>query len=39
MDEALVSEGGKLSLLDAGFTWIQPKPQAEAEAATEGGGP
>jgi hypothetical protein len=31
----LVSEGGKLSLLDAGFNWIEPK----AEAATEGGGP
>ena len=22
----LVSEGGKLVLLDAGFTWIEPKP-------------
>jgi hypothetical protein len=32
----LVVEGGKLALLDAGFTWIEPKPQAEA--ATEGGG-
>jgi hypothetical protein len=32
----LVSEGGKLALLDAGFSWIEPKPQAEA--ATEGGG-
>ena len=32
----LVSEGGKLLLLDAGFTWIEPK--AQAEAATEGGG-
>jgi hypothetical protein len=33
----LVSEGGKLSLLDAGFSFLDPKPQAEAEAATEGG--
>jgi hypothetical protein len=32
----LIVEGGKLSLLDAGFSWIEPKPQAEA--ATEGGG-
>jgi hypothetical protein len=29
----LVVEGGKLDLIDAGFTWIDPKP----EAATEGG--
>ena len=29
----LVAEGGKLDLLDAGFTWIDPK----AEAAIEGG--
>jgi hypothetical protein len=29
----LVVEGGKLNLLDAGFTWIDPKP----EAATVGG--
>jgi hypothetical protein len=29
----LVAEGGKLDLLDAGFTWIDPK----AEAAMEGG--
>jgi hypothetical protein len=29
----LVAEGGKLDLLDAGFTWIDPKP----EAAIEGG--
>src|SRR4051794_22433893 len=35
----LVSEGGKLSLLDAEFTWIELRPQAEAKAATEGGGP
>jgi hypothetical protein len=34
----LVSEGGKLSLLDAGFTWIDPKPKAGVEAAAEGGG-
>jgi hypothetical protein len=32
----LVSEGGKLALLDAGSTWIEPKPKAEA--AAEGGG-
>ena len=29
----LVTEGGQLNLLDAGFTWIDPK----AEAASEGG--
>jgi hypothetical protein len=29
----LIVEAGKLSLADAGFTWIEPK----AEAATEGG--
>ena len=29
----LVSEGGKLSLLDAGFSWIEPKA-----AAADGGG-
>jgi hypothetical protein len=29
----LVSEGGKLSLLDAGFSFLEPK----AEAAIEGG--
>jgi hypothetical protein len=34
----LVSEGGKLALLDAGFTWIDPKPKAETEAAAGGGG-
>jgi hypothetical protein len=28
----LVVEGGKLSLLDAGFSWIEPKPAAEAAA-------
>jgi hypothetical protein len=32
----LVSEGGKLALLDAGFTWIDPK--ARAQAAAGGGG-
>src|SRR3954447_18455272 len=30
----LIVEAGKLSLADAGFSWIQPK----AEAAAEGGG-
>jgi hypothetical protein len=30
----LVSEAGRLCLLDAGFNWIEPK----AEAATEGSG-
>jgi hypothetical protein len=35
----LVCEGGKPALLDAGFTWIDPKPKAGAEAATVGGGP
>jgi hypothetical protein len=36
----LVAEGGKLSLLDAGFTWIDPKPRAEAAATpdSDGGG-
>lgn len=29
----LVAEGGKFDLLDAGFTWIDPK----TEGATEGG--
>ena len=24
----LVAEGGKLELLDAGFTWFDPKPEA-----------
>ena len=28
----LVTEGGKLDLLDAGFTWIDPKPEAAADA-------
>jgi hypothetical protein len=32
----LIESGGKLSLLDTGFTWIEPKPQAKA--TTEGGG-
>ena len=32
----LIVDDGKLVLADAGFTWIEPKPQAEA--ATEGGG-
>jgi hypothetical protein len=30
----LIVESGKLSLADAGFSWIEPK----AEATTEGGG-
>jgi hypothetical protein len=30
----VIVEAGKLSLADAGFTWIEPKP----EAVTEGGG-
>jgi hypothetical protein len=34
----LIVEGGKLSLAEAGFSWIEPKPQAGAEAATERGG-
>jgi hypothetical protein len=28
----LVLEGGKLNLIDAGFTWIDPKPEAAPEA-------
>ena len=32
----LIVEGGKLSLAEAGFQFIEPKPQAET--ATEGGG-
>jgi len=32
----LIVDGGKLSLAEAGFSWIEPK--AQAEAATEGGG-
>jgi hypothetical protein len=32
----LIVEGGKLVLAEAGFTWIDPKPAAEATA--EGGG-
>jgi hypothetical protein len=31
----LIVDGGKLSLTEAGFSWIEPKAQAEA---TEGGG-
>jgi hypothetical protein len=34
----LVSEGGKLALLDAGFSWIDPRPKGEPEAAAGGGG-
>jgi hypothetical protein len=33
----LMVEGGKLSLTEAGFSWIEPKPQAEAQAAGGGG--
>jgi len=29
----LVAEGGKLELLDAGFTWIDPKPKAAGDGA------
>jgi hypothetical protein len=32
----LIVEGGKLVLAEAGFSWIEPK--AQAQAATEGGG-
>jgi hypothetical protein len=32
----LIVEGGKLVLADAGFSWIEPK--AQAEAAAGGGG-
>jgi hypothetical protein len=32
----LIVDGGKLSLAEAGFQFIEPK--AQAEAATEGGG-
>ncbi len=31
----LVPEGGKLNLIDAGFTWVDPKPAAPTEPATE----
>ena len=34
----LIVEGGKLVLADAGFSWIDPKPKAETEAAAGGGG-
>jgi hypothetical protein len=37
----LVSAGGKLELLDAGFTWVDPKPEAPAgsdQVVTEKGG-
>jgi hypothetical protein len=27
----LVAEGGKLNLLDAGFNWIDPRPEAAPE--------
>jgi hypothetical protein len=32
----LLVDGGKLVLAEAGFSWIEPK--AQADAATEGGG-
>jgi hypothetical protein len=31
----LVAEGSKLELLDAGFTWIDPKPNATTEAGAK----
>jgi hypothetical protein len=34
----LVAEGGKLSLLDAGFAWIDPKPRVEAAATPDSDG-
>ena len=34
----LIVEGGKLVLADAGFSWIDPKPKAEAQEAGGGGG-
>jgi hypothetical protein len=34
----LVVEAGNLVLTDAGFSWIDPKPKAETEAAAGGGG-
>src|SRR5689334_3435596 len=34
----LVAVGDKLNLLDAGFSWIEPKA-TESEVATGGGGP
>jgi len=33
----LVAEGSKLNLLDAGFTFIDPKPVAPVQAQGEGG--
>jgi hypothetical protein len=33
----LVVEGGKLTLVDAWFTWIDPKPAARVEATGVGG--
>jgi hypothetical protein len=35
----LIVEAGKLSLAEAGFSWIDPKAKAGAEAAAGGGGP
>ena len=34
----LICEGTRLSLLDAGFSWIEPGPKDGAEAAAGGGG-
>src|SRR6516165_4157845 len=35
----LIVEGGtRLTLAEAGFSWIDPRPKDGAEAATEGGG-
>lgn len=33
----LVADGGKLELLDAGFSWIDPKAAAAPAAQAEGG--
>jgi hypothetical protein len=38
LQDRLLVEGGKLALLDAGFSWIEPRPKAEAEATAGGGG-
>jgi len=34
----LVAEGGRLNLLEAGFTWIEPRAQAGPPAAPQEGG-
>jgi hypothetical protein len=33
----LAAQGGKLELLDAGFTWIEPKVEAAGDNEAEGG--